>query len=323
MKPFCPRALLALATLLFHAAGSCATPPANFVSTTSGQLAQASVLLDRYDIQGAQVIYTWKQLEPQAGRYDFSPIERDLALTQAKGKKLFIQIQDRFFSPEARYLPAYLLEDPQYDGGLAAQIDQPGEGKPSQQGWVAMQWNAALRQRYQALLEALAAVFDGRVYGVNLPETAIDVAPGSAKGYTCDAYFSAELENAAYARRAFKRSQVVLYVNFWPCEWNNDQGYMERTFRFAVVHDLGLGGPDVVPNHPAHMKNAYPYFHRYRGRLPLVATAIQAPTLTYLNPETQHPYTREEFQAFARDYLGANIIFWTVEAPWLKAASGD
>ena len=41
------------------------------------------------------------------------------------------------------------------------------------------------------------------------------------------------------------------------------------------------------------MKNSYPFFHQYKGRLSLVAMAVQAPTLTYTNPETGKPFTRE------------------------------
>ena len=40
--------------------------------------------------------------------------------------------------------------------------------------------------------------------------------------FTCDGYFDAELDNIQRARAAFTRSAVVQYVNFWPCEWNND-----------------------------------------------------------------------------------------------------
>jgi hypothetical protein len=46
--------------------------------------------------------------------------------------------------------------------------------------------------------------------------------------------------------------------------------------------------------------------------------AVQEPTLTYTNPQTGKRFTREEVVAFATDYLGANIIFWTVQAPWLR-----
>jgi hypothetical protein len=67
------------------------------------------------------------------------------------------------------------------------------------------------------------------------------------------------------------------------------------------------------------MKNSYPFFNRYRGKLALVAMAVQEPTLTYRNPATGGKFTRDEFVAFARDYLGVNIIFWSVSSPWLDA----
>jgi hypothetical protein len=44
---------------------------------------------------------------------------------------------------------------------------------------------------------------------------------------------------------------------------------------------------------------------------------VQEPTLTYLNPATKKRFTRDEFVAFARDYLGVDIIFWSVSSAWL------
>ena len=106
------------------------------------------------------------------------------------------------------------------------------------------------------------------------------------------------------------KSHVVQYVNFWPCEWNNDKKFMSRAFEFAHANGIGLGGPDIVPYKKAQMKNSYPFFNQYKGKLSLVAMAVQEPTLTYTNPETKKPFTREEFVAFAQDYLGVDIIFW-------------
>ena len=120
------------------------------------------------------------------------------------------------------------------------------------------------------------------------------------------------------ARAAFHHSYVVQYVNFWPCEWNDDHHYMSRLFAFAAAHRIGLGGPDVVPWRKGQMKNAYPFFHRYKGKLPLVAMAVQEPTLTYRDPATGKPFTWQAFESFAADYLGADIIFWTPQAPWLR-----
>lgn len=290
----------------------------NFLYTSSDRLRDLRPLLERPDIGGVQVVYNWKSLEPAEGRYDFARIEGDLRYLDGLHKKLFVQIQDRFFDPKARNIPPYLLSDPAYGGGLAAQSDN-SEVHPGGSGWVAEQWNPAVQARFQALLSALAAQFDGRVAGMNLPETAIDIDQKHDKtGFTCDRYFNVTLQNMEFARRVFRRSAVVQYVNFWPCEWDDDHHYMSRLFA-ATEHDaIGLGGPDIVPWKKGQMRNAYPFFHRYKGKLPLVAMAVQEPTLRYLNPLTRKPFTHAEFVDFGTDYLGANIIFWATRSPWLK-----
>ena len=296
-----------------------AEKPRNFIYTSAGDLDEAMNVISRQDIEGAQIVYNWRALEPEKDKYDFSAIEKDLAALDGLKKKLFIQIQDRFFEPDAKYVPGYLMSDPAYGGGLSPQFDNPGENKPIGSGWVAQQWNPAVRQRYQALLAALAARFDGRVFGVNLPETAIDLdEKAPPKGVSCDNYFAGELENLSFARKAFTKSHVVQYVNFWPCEWDNDHNYMGRMFEFASANGVGLGGPDIVPGRKAQMKNSYPFFNKYKGKLSLVAMAVQEPTLTYKNPKTHKPFSKGEFARFAEDYLGADIIFWSTATPWLK-----
>lgn len=295
-----------------------AKAPDNFIYTSSGELESVSYLLARNEIQGAQIVYNWRMLEPEENHYDFTQIEKDLSRVKAVNKKLFIQIQDRFFLKEARYVPDYLLEDARFGGGLAPQFDNPGEGKPVGSGWVARQWDPAVRQRYQALIAAIAKRFDGEIYGINLPETAIDVDDKQPpEGFSCERYFYGEMENLAFARKAFTRTHVIQYVNFWPCEWNNSRNYMARLFKFASENNIGLGGPDIIPYRKAQMHNAYPFFNQYKNKLSLVALAVQEPTLTYKNPETGKTFTREEFVRFASDYLGADLIFWSTDTPWL------
>lgn len=309
-----------LATALFlciPASQVQAAPAQNFLFLGSGELSQSNEMLSRADIAGAQVVYNWRQLETSKGQYDFSQIEADLQLAEEAGKKLFIQLQDRFFLPTSRNVPRYILEEPEYRGGLVRQADNPGEGMADMSGWVAMQWHPPVRSRWQALLTALAERFDGRVFGVNLPESAIEVT--KPEGFTCDRYFDATSENILFARKAFGRSHVVQYVNFWPCEWGNNRKYMSRFFELAAKNRIGLGGPDIVPFRKGQMKNAYPFFNRYKGQLPIVAMAVQQPTLTYTNPQTKNRFTRREIVQFAEEYLGVDVIFWTTEAPWLKA----
>jgi len=183
-----------------------------------------------------------------------------------------------------------------------------------------MQWNPHVRERYQALIKAIADRFDGRIQGINLPETAIDVtgATKADKGFSCDAYFQATLDNAGYMRKVFKHSLVVQYINFWPCEWNNDHNYMQRAFDFAIANHIGVGGPDVLPYKKGQMKNSYQFLNRYKGKLSFVAMAVQEPDLDYRDPRTGKIAGKAEQTDFATNYLGANVIFWSIESPWLK-----
>lgn len=283
-----------------------------FLGGKNGNLQQYKKILNQHKFDGVQIVYTWKSLEPQKDHYNFSAIESDLLVAKKMHKKLFIQIQDRFFDPQAKYVPAYLLNDPTYGGGITMQLDNPGENKPVVSGWVTLQWNNNVRFRYQKLIKALAKKFDGEIYGINLPETAIDIDTKNNPMFSCDKYFNAELENIGITRKYFKHSYVVQYVNFFPCEWNNDHNYMNRLFQYSLDNNIGLGGPDIVPYKKSQMMNSYQFFHKYKGKLTLVAMAVQEPTMTYINPKTKRLFTPQEFTNFAVDYLGANIIFWNL-----------
>ncbi|MFE3886378.1 hypothetical protein ACFXPQ_26295 [Streptomyces lydicus] len=289
----------------------------NYLYSSMGDFdAQVKPLIDRPDIAGVQLVVPWKMLERKKNQYDFSEIDRVLGELQPRHKKLFLQIQDRFFTAPTR-LPDYLLSDPEYRGGAAVTKNENGLGA-GEPGAVAAQWNPQVRGRFQQLLKALAQRFDGRLAGVNLPETATEVDTKKDRtGYSDDSYFKAELANMAYGKKVFTKTPFIQYVNFWPGEWNNSRNYMKRTFEFAKSHGIGLGGPDILPNRPAQMENSYPFFKKYRGQLPIVAMAVQEPDFQYKNPETKKPYTRQEFADFGTNTLGADAIFWATSAPWL------
>lgn len=272
----------------------------------------ASKISDKID--GVQIVYSWKSLEEKKDSYNFEKIERDLTYLSGKNKKLWVQLQDRFFDAKDRSIPTYLQNEEIYQGGLARQRDNPGEGAGVGHGWVTKQWNPNVRSRYQKLINAIAVKFDGKIYGINLPETAadIDIKRESKNGFSCDNYFQASLENINFARRAFAKSYVVQYINFWPCEWDNDHNYMGRFFQNALDKNIGLGGPDIIPYRKGQMKNAYPFFNKFKDRLSIVAFAVQEPTRTYTNPRTNKKYTDEEFLDFGKNFLGTSIIFWSL-----------
>ncbi len=290
-----------------------------FDPTFESKLEHYKNILVNPSVSGAQVVYTWNELEPKKGVYDFSKIKKDLLFLNGIHKQLFIQLQDRSFKPNVFYVPDYIRFDKTYQGGVAMQHDFPGEGKPITIGWVARTWDPAVRVRFQLLIKKLAEQFNGKIYGINLPETAADFdITQPPMTFTPDKYFYAELENMAVLRIEFKKSVVIQYVNFFPGEWNNDHNYMQRLFSYAMKHHIGLGGPDVVPYRKSQMKNSYPFFYKYKSKINVVGMAIQAPDYSYINSETGRPYSFSEFYLFATNYLGASILFWNVQEPFFS-----
>ncbi|WP_061938340.1 hypothetical protein [Aureimonas sp. AU22] len=93
---------------------------------------------------------------------------------------------------------------------------------------------------------------------------------------------------------------------------------MGRLFAFAAKNDVGLGGPDVVTGRKGQMKNSNPFFKRYKGQLAFVGMAVQEPTLTYENPKTGKLFRKDEFEAFATEYLGVDVLFRSTGSPWLR-----
>jgi hypothetical protein len=275
-------------------------------------------LLDRPDVVGIQALYSWKSLEPAEDDYDFSNLRRDYEKVLAKNKKFWVQLQDRSFSPTNDPVPLY-MHTPYYNNGSAPSCD--GDACDTNfvvSGWVAQQWNTRVRHRYQALLSAIAQEFDGKITGLNLPETSISV-DENANNYTDEGYFLGELENAGYAAKVFKKSYAVQYVNFWPDGWNNTNNRFTDSFDFYAKHGVGVGGPDLIPNKPGQEANSYVYIPKFRNKVPITVVAVQEPDLVEINPSTGKPFTQEEFVNFAMDELSVRIIFWATTSPWLES----
>jgi hypothetical protein len=292
--------------------------------------------LSTKSIEGAQLKYTWKQLERRKDVYDFDDIQHDLAFLNSKGKKLFIQIQDVSFDATIVPIPRYLLDDPAYGGGADRQYDISGddEAHATPAGWVARRWDPAVRERFHKLLIALGKEFDGKFEGINLPETAVDFGEGGRlfpKGFTPAAYREAIVANMTVLKGAFPKSVTMQYANFMP----EEKGDTERTnlgsiYRSAAELKVGVGGPDLLPYKPGQMRHSYPLLREYAGRVP-TGIAVQDGNFGHENPKTGKRVTIPELVTFGTEYLKVNYIFWCTEEPFysrdllpfLQAAPGQ
>ncbi|KAL6856400.1 hypothetical protein J3F83DRAFT_753259 [Trichoderma novae-zelandiae] len=167
------------------------------------------------------------------------------------------------------------MHTPYYNNGSAPSCDGDSCNTDFEvTGWVAQKWNPRVRQRYQALLSALAEEFDGRITGLNLAETSIAV-DETANNCTNEGYSLGELENAGYAAKVLKKSYAVQYVNFWPDGWNNTNNRFEDSFNYYAKHGIGIGGPDLIPNKPGQEANSYFCIPKFHCKVPIAVVAVQ------------------------------------------------
>src|SRR5438067_1241927 len=218
--------------------------------------------LETKAFEGAQLKYTWRELEPEKDAYDFSAIRQDLAFLTSKGKRLFIQLQDSSFDNSLVNVPRYLLQENQYNGGADKQYNIEGddEAHAVAGGWVARRWDVAVQERFHKLLFALGKEFDGRVEGINLPETSVTFGESGRlfpKGFTFESYRDAVITNMKVLKRAFPKSVTMQYANFMPGEWlpGSDKSYLRTVYQQARELHVGVGGPDLLPYKPGQLKH--------------------------------------------------------------------
>ena len=273
--------------------------------------------LENQNVAGAQLKYSWRELEPERDRYDFRSLLNDLAFLEKHNKRLFVQLQDVSFS-EAILVPDYLVKDPVFGGGVARQYVVDGDTARFD-GWVARRWDPAVRARFIKLLEALGAELDGRIEGLNLAETAlvfggIDKHPA---GFTFERYLESVKEIGNAARKAFARSSVILYANFMPGEWlpENDRGYLRAVYAHADSIGLGVGGPDLRPYRKGQLKHSYPLIAA-RGAKVRAGIAVQDGNLDDEDPATGEPIAVADLYRFAKERLRLDYIFWGTQEPY-------
>src|SRR5690348_657949 len=140
-----PRKIAWLAFFAWLICSTVAAKPTHhyvFFGQDREKMKEAASFFETKAFEGAQVAYSWRQLEPAKDAYDFSAIRDDLAFLTAKRKRLFIQIQDVTFSEARINVPRYLLQEPRYNGGADKQYQYEADHEETAKvaGWMARRW---------------------------------------------------------------------------------------------------------------------------------------------------------------------------------------
>ena len=298
------------------------TGPRNFIffDLERRRISEPGFLENEF-IAGAQLKYTWRELEPERDRYDLRPLLDDLAFLEKHGKRLFVQLQDVSFSEEVN-VPDYLRTDPAFGGGVARKYETEGddESKARFDGWVARRWDPAVRARFINLLQVLGREVDGRIEGLNLPETSVGFGESGRlhpEGFTYENYLEGVKAIMTAARKAFPRSCVIQYANFMPGEWIpwTDHGYLRAVYAHAERIGAGVGGPDLLPHRKGQQNHSYPLIAARGSKIP-AGVAVQDGNLEDRNPATGDRVTVMELYRFAKDRLRLDYIFWGTQEPY-------
>lgn len=273
-------------------------------------------LLSHAMFKGAQIMYSWRELEPEKGKYDFSILKQDYEYLRKYSKQLFIQLQDVTFNPEYKAVPDYLLTAA-YDGGAVLQYND--DNSPG--GWVAKRWNEKVRERFALLLKALGQEFDGKIEGINLQETAIGVRDS---GFSRLGYLTGLKENMLALKNAFPTSTTMIYANFIPGEWLpwEDKGYLRSIYQYGEEIGVGLGGPDLMVTRKAQLNHALAMMHEAHYTVPL-GIAVQDGNYIGETGDTDEETKKKPHQNivpllhyFAKDFLKINYMFWANQEPY-------
>ena len=317
--------LLKIAGLLalVAATSAAAAEPQHFVFfNVERERIREQNFLDSKAVAGAQLKYRWSELEPERDRYRVDLILDDLRFLEKHGKKLFIQLQEVSFSEEIVNVPDYLREDPAFGGGVHLSHDVDDDGKVTVGGWVPRRWDPEVQARFRRLLQLLAEALDGKIEGLNLPETSIGFGAKRfyPEDYSHEGYLEAVKTIMSDARKAFRKSRVIQYANFMPGEWLpwQDGGYLKQVYAHANKIGMGVGGPDLLPYRKGQQNHSHPLI-RSRDSGTVAGVAVQWGNFNDINPRTGKRTTVDELYTFASEDLQLDYIFWGTQEPYYSS----
>ncbi|PTY36835.1 hypothetical protein BGP77_05990 [Saccharospirillum sp. MSK14-1] len=274
--------------------------------------------LEAERFEGAQIMYSWRDLEPERDHYDFEPIRDDLVYLAEHGKTLFIQLQDATFYNQNLSAPDY-LRSAEFDGGMIQQYTDDG----TPEGWVAKRWNAAVRERFAALMTVLGDEFDGDIAGINLQETAIGVSADYDSSFTPAGYVEGLKANMQALADAFPNTIKLQYANFMPGEWLpwEDKGYLRSIYEHGNHIGVGLGGPDLMVRRKGQLNHTIAMMHEGEFSVPLGIAVQDGNYIGATNSDriaTDRANIVPLLHAFAADFMGVSLMFWSYQEPYFS-----
>lgn len=297
--------------------------PGHYVFLDHGPATPEILSLPQF--RGVQKIFTWRTLEPEEGRYDFSSVRATLDLARKHNRQLVIQLTYKSFIRDTRGIPDY-IQGPDYGGGVY---------RTEKGAWNPVIWNKNVQERFLALLAALGREFDRdpNLEAVNLPETSVSAdfiahpQPG-IQPYSEPVYFETLKRQIHALRHAFPTTVVIQYTNY-PTK------LLDQITDYEKEIGVGMGGPDVYPGIDGisdPVTGVYRLYRKMGGVVPMGA-AVQESNYSVaekkrnaklrgltsqhglpltVTPEDEILFSPREHIKLGREQLRLNYLFWAM-----------
>ncbi len=260
-------------------------------------------------LRGVQIRYSWRELEPQEGVYNFSSISQQLSELAAQKKRLIILFELRSFSPNPDQIPVPdYIKATKYEEGIYPFMSH---GKNVIKGYGIKLWNQPVLERMIKLLNALGEQFNSHPYfeGIGFTESAMGQSKMGLANSQVDDYYNNLLK--------INRQMRIYFPNTMTYQFTNYPRRILGKF-IGTLKEMGtaLGGPDVFMEDPGLLdgkkpRGVYHYYPELSGIVPLTPSVQhQNYQSTRWDGAGYEPNVSEIF-SFARDRLKANYIFWT------------
>jgi hypothetical protein len=168
--------------------------------------------------------------------------------------------------------------------------------------------------------------FDGKIAGINLQETAVDVNEKVDSSFSEQGYVSGIKENMLALKKSFRSSTTMIYANFMPGEWLpwNDKGYLRSIYQYGEEIGVGLGGPDLMVTRKGQLNHALALMHEGQYTVAIGIAVQDGNYVGKTGEEKEDPENKLRqnlvslLHAFAKDFLRVSYMFWVNQEPYFN-----
>lgn len=250
-------------------------------------------------IEGAAIYVRWNELETTRGNYTAGIAYLQAEINKLKSltvpKRLYLRLfPSAWGTPgDCSVYPTYIVDM----GGCAA----------TNHGSYPAFWKPEIADRYIALLQALGAAFDEEPYLETVWPIQETATGGNPEGFNLEAYDTQLRRIALAASQAFKKTSVVMSVNFL-----GTQARVDSFIAYLGSIDVGVGGPDSCPDCDTPSYSTVQGLSGgvdYRGKIP-IQWSVEASEMGFDAVGRDGGYTAQQIYDWNNDVIRASHVLW-------------